>query len=184
MERIVTDQKTGFADVSNGRKPITIYDFRGNLFYTTLGLDKEIKKFNLPAGEYFTDNKLQILPRPLKVKIPKLPKPERKNLSPENFDVYFSDNPNKCTIDWRNKSITYDNEFYNAELADCFFILYHEFGHKLYSTEKYADLYAARQMLLKGYNPSQIGIAILNSLSDRQYERKKFIIDYLLKLGS
>jgi hypothetical protein len=52
-------------------------------------------------------------------------------------------------------------------------------GHSKYKTEKYADLFAANEMLKKGYNPSQIGVAPIDSLSEMQYERKRFIVNNL-----
>ena len=60
-----------------------------------------------------------------------------------------------------------------------FFILYHEYGHTLYETEKYADMYAANIMLKRGYNLSQIGLSQLTALSSKQFERKNNLISRL-----
>jgi hypothetical protein len=108
-----------------------------------------------------------------------MPTAQRWFKNPENFSVYFEENPNKCTVDFDTDSIVFDNSFKLAPLPKIYFILYHEFGHQLYETEAYADMYAANMMLKKGYNMSQIGLSSLESLSSKQYERKNNLIDRL-----
>ena len=121
------------------------------------------------------------LTRPVKYKLYRLPKIERKYPSPYNFKIIFGYNPNKCTVSWIKKTILFDDNLKEKTVPELFFILYHEYGHKKYKTEKYADLYATNMMLKKGYNPSQIGAAPVTSLSSKQLPRKKYIVNKILK---
>jgi hypothetical protein len=50
-------------------------------------------------------------------------------------------------------------------------IYYHELGHHWYITESKADLFAAKKMLELGFNPSQIQLAVLDSLSEKSIDR-------------
>ena len=63
-----------------------------------------------------------------------------------------------------------------------YFILYHEFGHKLFKTEKFADQYAKNMMLKRGYNPLQIVSAQLWGLSSQNYDRKRYIVKHIINL--
>jgi len=180
MNPLIISKKTGFVNVTPSI-PVIIRDFRGMLFYSTVGL-KIVKCFNLPAGNYFVESgKFEPLKSPVSFPVPELPKPERKYKMPSDYAILFGDNPNKCTIKWGEKVIIFDNDLKQKTLPELFFILYHEFGHHLYFTEKYADLFAARYMLKKGYNPSQIGKAPITSLSHYQFLRKKFIVKKMTK---
>jgi hypothetical protein len=180
MRKLVLNKKTGF-NVLPHSSDIVIRDSRGIIFYDTRPLEKKVKKFNLPKGIYFIESgAFREALFPVFYNLAKLPKPERNYPNPFNYDVMFANNPHKCTIDWNNKVITFDNSFKEKPLYVVNFILFHEFAHKLYSTEKNADLLAANYMLKRGYNPSQIGNAPLYSLSDAQYERKSNIINQIL----
>ena len=180
VEQLILNKKTGFKNVFPYR-PLVIRDFRGIVFYSTVGL-KPVECFNLPIGTYYIDlGTILILKEPIKTKKLALPRVERFFPSPENFNIVFDENPNKCTVDWDNELITFDNSFLQADLPSIFGILYHEMGHQYYDTEKYADLYACKMMFDKGYNESQIGKWPMFSLSEQQYERKKFIINQITK---
>ena len=85
-------------------------------------------------------------------------------------------------MNWSARIITFDGSFQDSPLYEIWMIFYHECGHRLYKTEKYCDRYAAKCMLRDGYNPSQIGYAVIDSLSDRQDERKEFVIDSFQKI--
>ena len=173
--RLFLKDKTGF-EVNDIFKPIVIRDFRGILFYSTEGMTPNVARFNLPAGEYYIDSgNFRALGRPNQVTLSTLPFPERFYPSSENFKIAFGTNPHKCTIFWKEKLILFDNAFKEKPLSYIDLILFHERGHSLYKTEKYADLYATNEMLKKGYNESQIGTAHLESLSPAQYERKEYI---------
>ncbi len=173
--RLFLDKKTGF-EVNDIFKPINIRDFRGVLFYSTEGMTPNVARFNLPAGEYWVDSgNFRALPRPNQVTLSTLPFPERFYPSSDSFKIMFGNNPNKCTIYWNKKLILFDSSFKEKPLSYIDLILFHERGHSLYETEKYADLYATNEMLKKGYNESQIGTAHLETLSSNQYDRKQYI---------
>ncbi len=158
--------KTGFV-VNDVYKPIIIRDSRMILFYETESLLPKVEFFNVPAGNYWVEKgwfSETLLPRvyPLRV----LPQPERMMEDPTGFAIVFGHNPNKCSILWDEKVILFDNQFASKPEPEIFFILYHEYGHQMYSNEKYADLFAANTMKLKGFNPSQIKNGQDFSLSD------------------
>lgn len=178
MRILIVDSKTGF-DVRDVYTPINIRDERGLLFYSTEGLLPKVTKFNLPKGKYYVDSG-NFAPSLLVRSYGPVKMPPRERFfypDPTNYTVIFRDNPNKCEVDWNNEQIIFDKSFEEKPLPQVHFIMYHEFGHRFYGTEKYCDLYAKRCMLSVGYNPSQIGEAQIDSLSDKQIDRKNFIIN-------
>jgi hypothetical protein len=180
MDQLIIKKKTGFKNLFPTR-PIVIRDFRGVLFYSTEGLHP-VEYFNLPVGDYFVDaGYFKELPKPIKHKPTPLPRAERVMSAPYDFNIKFEFNPYKCTIDWQKKTITFDDSFKSKPLPEIYFVLFHEFGHQIYNTEKYADLYAANMMRERGYNDTQIGSASIYGLSDQQYTRKNFLINQLIK---
>lgn len=181
MRQITLNKKTGFK-VNDIYQPVVIRDHRGILFYTTEPLLPKVKEFNLPPGTYCVDNGyFSPMILPVSYGNIKLPFPERALPKPDNFKVEFGNNPNKCTIFWKEGRILFDSSFKEKPLYEVFFILFHEEGHSRYKTEDKADLYAAKKMLDYGFNPYQVGIAPLFSLSDRQMFRKNNIVDKLEK---
>lgn len=181
MRQLKLNKKTGFK-VTDIYQPIVIRDHRGILFYTTEPLLPKVKEFNLPEGVYFVDTGY-FAPQMFPVSYGKiqLPFPERLLPRPDNFKVEFGHNPNKCTIFWKEGRILFDYQFKEKPLSEIMFILFHEEGHHLYKTEKYADGYAANKMLDFGFNPMQVGTAPMFSLSDRQLARKNYIVNKLEK---
>jgi hypothetical protein len=180
MTSIIIDKKTGFMNMEPTR-PVVIRDFRGKLFYSTEGL-RSVKEFNLPPGNYTVEKgNIKFRKIPVDYPLSALPKPERNLRPPFDYKIIFDNNPNKCTIKWLEKIIIFDNELKQLTLPELFFILYHEFAHAKFQSEKYADLMAGNIMLKKGYNPSQIGKAPITSLSTMQYERKKHIVKNMIK---
>jgi len=178
-QRLVLKDKTGFRNI-NGT-PVVILDSRGVIFYDTRVLEDIVWEFNLPAGEYYLERgKISEMAEPVQYDLMPMPKPERNRQGdPTLFKIQFANNPNKCTIDWKKRSITFDESMRDWPLPTMVFILYHEHAHKYYETEAICDRYAANKMLDAGYNQSQIGEAIL-SLSDKQYPRKEYLIESLL----
>jgi len=177
MRRLFVDRKSGF-DVKDTMIPIVIRDSRGISFYDTNGLG-DVTKFNMPPGEYFVDSGNFVKSSTVRI-FPSIRLPFRERFlfpNPENFAIVFANNPNKCTVNWSARVITFDNSFHERPLPQIWMIFYHECGHRLYSTEEYCDLYAAKCMLHDGYNPSQIGYSIIDSLSDKQDLRKNIVID-------
>lgn len=180
MRKLDLTKKTGFK-VTDIYKPIVIRDFRGILFYSTEPMLPKVKDFNMPAGTYFVDSGYFVpMPFPVQYHYIKLPIAQRLLKKPSNFDVRFGYNPNKCTIFWDENYILFDDSFREKPLNQLYFILFHEFGHAKYSTEKYADLYAANCMLSMGFNIYQIGSAPVESLSENADSRKIFLVDKLL----
>ena len=163
--------------------PVIINDENGKVFYNTSDLYKNIQAFNLPKGNYsIIKGTISPLVNPVSYTLKKLPMRER-FLKPscKNFKMTLGNNPHKVSILWDEKRILVDTDFFKtlnrAELA---YILAHEQGHEKYGTEKLADLFAMNQLLFDGYNPSQIGKAILTTLSSNNIERKEFIINSIL----
>ena len=183
MRKILLKDKTGFI-IKDPFEPVIIRDKRGILFYDTTPLLPKVREFNLPAGIplYLEKGSIVRKERPRKYKLTKLPNRERNKRSPFNFQIRFGNNPNKATIYWRLGIILFDNSFKEKPLPLIYFILFHEFGHKLYKTEKYADLYSKNMMLIRGFNPYQIGISQINGLSSKNYERKRYIVDNLINI--
>ena len=173
MRDLILEQKTGFTTTL----PFTIYESNGQVFYSSDFTDKIAKgerlDFNLPLGVYKYDGSFQKLDRPVPVKQISLPIKER-NIASKRYDIQFGNNPNKCTIFYDKGLILFDNSFKNKPLYIKYAIYYHELGHHWYRTEAKADLYASKQLLELGFNPSQIGRASLESLSNKKesFERK------------
>lgn len=178
MKPFKLDKKTGFTNLG---KKLTILDENRRYFYGSELVALPIDTFNLPEGIYFLkEGKIARLNEPVHYNLSVLPKPERKYKPPLDFKILFANNPNKATINWMEKSIVFDNSFKLKPRYQLAFVLYHEYGHHLYNTEKYADLFASNLMKKMGYNPSQIGFGMVNSLSSVNVNRKKYIVDKLL----
>jgi hypothetical protein len=75
--------------------------------------------------------------------------------------------------------ILFDESFRTKPLYIKYAIYFHELGHHFYKTESKADLYSAKKMLDKGFNPSQIGMASLESLSQNSFDRKMKTVSLL-----
>lgn len=174
MRVIQVDKITGFRTV-NGVK---VFQFGKPLpFYI-----REIASdFNLPIGKYSIHGDFVQLSQPVKRKLPVLPKPERNLKVPRVIEVEYGENPNKATINLMRGKILLDNSFLSFPAYVRTFIFFHEIGHYFYSQEKYCDLFAAKKMLEKGYNPSQITTAQNLTLSHFGGERKCFIHDHMKK---
>lgn len=181
--RLLLDRKTGFRNVSGN--PIEITDRCGRPFYNTSGLENRIWTFNLPPGEYYVKRgKIQAMPQPVSYELTPLPPPERtKRANPEYFHIQTADNPRLCTVDWNNKTITFDTKLCELPTPCLIFILFHEYGHRYYQTEEYCDIYASNRMLESGYNPEQIAAAHIEALSSKQVDRKSKVVDAMLNTG-
>ena len=180
MKKLILETKTGFSSIL----PFRIYDNRGILFYSSEFVSKISKGerlfFNLPLGIYEYEGFIIQLPKPVRQKEIILPEPERKKEF-KKYKILFGENPNKCSIFYAKGIILFDNSFLSRPLYERYNIYFHELGHHFYKTEKLADLFAAKKMLEKGFNPSQIGLGLMDSLSNLQTERKIFTIKKILK---
>jgi len=180
MKELKLEEKTGFSSTL----PFTIYDLKDNVFYssdfTQHISNGERLDFNLPAGEYKYDGSFIKLDSPVPVKNIILP-PKERHIAGGRYDIQFGDNPNKCTIFYEKKLILFDNSFKNKPMYVKYAIYFHELGHHWYRTEKKADLFATKKMLDLGFNPSQIGLASIDSLSDKpdSYDRKMRTVNLL-----
>jgi len=182
MNDLILENKTGFETLL----PFQIYDQRGILFYDDTFTDHISKgerlKFNLPIGVYKYNGSFIKLSQPIEHTKIILPRKERQLQKPKNgYKIIYGVNPNKCTIYYKAGIITFDNSFKDAPLYIKYGIYYHEIGHHYYKTESKADLYATKRMLDLGFNPSQIGLTGLLSLSENAYDRKVKIVNSLIK---
>lgn len=181
MKKISVPVKSGF--VSHD-KFLKIYDNKERLFYFhTLKPGQRTVHFNLPPGNYFSNNKIGGAPV-RKYKLPNLPKRERKFTIPKKITVTYRENPNKASIFIDKNLVILDPSIKGLSRPQIVYILNHERGHYLYSTESYCDLYAMRRMLISGYNPSQIAMSLHGALSNAPgaLERKEFIVEHCEKI--
>lgn len=181
MNKITVKKKTGFKNPL--KSDFKIFDFRGVLFYSNELLKKKDIEFNLPCGVYYSDTDFIRLETPVKNKKIRLPKPQRNIKHDKKISIEFGNNVNKATIFHDENKILFDNSFKNKTLPEIYFCFYHEIGHKYYISEQFADLYATKKMLQKGFNKSQIGKANIMLLSSRALNRKQNVINNLLKDG-
>lgn len=182
MRPLILENKTGFET----SLPFEIYDVNGNMFYSSDFSDHirngERLKFNLPAGEYQYNGSFIKLDKPVEHKKIVLPKKERHlQGSKKQYQIVYGKNPNKCTIYYKAGLIIFDETLKTAPLFVKYAIYFHEIGHHFYKTESKADLYATKKMLDYGFNPSQIGLAGLMSLSENSFDRQEKIVKSVIK---
>lgn len=167
--------------------PIKILDEKGNIFYIHPNRERKIS-FNLPAGNYSTENNLKEVAYT----------PYVRSLYPNLFErikgykIFRGHNPNKATITPMLKKIKIANKvnFKDGSQLDInefkpclIYLLGHEAAHTIAGSNKYnADgtiLFDAEQacdnisenwMLANGYNPTQIKLCkqLLLSSPERQ----------------
>lgn len=181
MYKINIGQKTGFK-ILRPEKEVVIRDDRGILFYSTEFKTPKVVEFNLPAGKYIVDSGyFRSMSNPVDYPLMPLPPKQRNRPIPHDFKMIWSKNPNKCSIVWPEKKIVFDVSLKDYSLPELDFIKFHEYSHANYHTEKYCDLKAANYMILKGYNPIQIGVSQIDSLSGKQSHRKEFLTNMICK---
>ena len=183
MKRFRINKKKSFYTPD---KEIKIYDSRGIIFYDSNEVENFKGYFTLPRigignSTYLTNGNLAVINNFSHYSV-RLPNPEwSKNHDFSKFKVRFGRNPNKCTIFHKKKLIFFDNSFKRKPYYELAFILFHEMGHNYYITEQYADSYAVKEMLKRGYTPYQILIAAIDSLSKQPeaFERKQNVLNVL-----
>lgn len=182
MRRLFVPVKSGFK-ITKPELPVVIRDERGLLFYSTEFKAPNVHAFNLPAGTYFVEQgQFGQMANPINYPLMPLPPHERNRPIPKHFKKVWGDKPRaKCQINWDTHTITFDYRLADYTLPEQDFIRFHEYSHAHYQTEKYCDLKAANYMIRKGYNPIQIGASQIDSLSSGQHERKRFLINQLIK---
>lgn len=164
--------------------PVLILDYkRKKVFYSHKGHEGKDFYFNLPKGKYIVKSKIVLLKNPIPCALPELPKPEKNLIFPKKVKVRINVNKNKASIWTGLNEVLVDAEIFKKTLPEIVFILFHEAGHYLYYDEKKCDLFAVREMLKRGYNPSQCFFAIRDALGDFEssLERKKCIHSKLFK---
>ena len=178
--KLVIDKKTGFR-ITQRETPVIVRDCRGLLFYSTELQVPNVREFNLPCGEYLVDSGyFTPMSEPVDYPLKSLPPFERDRPLPKDFVLTWGDNPNKCSIIWPAKTILFDRSLEEYRLPELFFILYHEYGHSKYKTEKFCDLYAYNCLIRKGFNPEQVGLSQIDSLSAGQWKRKAFLTNVII----
>lgn len=160
---------------------IDITDLDGSMFYYKLNENRKNIFFNLPKGTYRTKNDLKQI-EPIKYKLGSLPRPHNQSSLPDNFNISFGENPNKCTVNLDKGTVFFDNKFKDAERYTLDYIIFHELGHYFFygkgqKSEIACDKFAANCMLILGYNPPQIRAAQFFTLSESKdaIKRKKEI---------
>ena len=180
MKDLIIEEKTGFTT----SLPFVIFETGGQIFYSSEFTDHiekgERLNFNLPAGSYKFNGFFQKLDKPVAMKNILLP-PRERNIPRRKYQIIFGTNPNKCTIFYESGVILFDSKYKNAPLYVKYGIYYHELGHHWYKSEDKADLFAAKKMLEKGFNPSQIGRVSIDTLSSNSFSRKMKIVNWLTK---
>jgi hypothetical protein len=150
-------RKTGF--VTNDRT-VKILDRDGLPFYYMENVGPNFK-FNLPPGEFFTDNKLTELMVPVTYTMPPLKRRYNFMLAPKRFRYIYANNPNKCSVDLLRGLVIFDKSFEGFPRFVKAYIKYHELGHYRYSgkgqvSEKDCDDFSFNCMIKAGYNPAQV----------------------------
>ena len=142
-------------------------------------------KFNLPSGKYnLIEGQIIDLKQPIKYTLPKLKPRYVFRKSPKGFEVLFSKNPYKCTVDLSKNTITFDHSFKKEPIQVLDFVQFHELGHFRYSgkglqSEIDCDNFSIYCMLQRGYNPSQIRYASMFTLSNSKESKKRKKENYL-----
>jgi len=164
-------------------KTISIVDELGKPFYYIRNGEGKRITFNLPKGEYYTENELNPLPKPLTYKPAALPSNEKFLVSvPECLTIIQQPNPHKASTDAKRGLIISDPSITEKPKPINVFIWLHEVGHTAYYTEWKCDVFAAYMMLTRyGYNPSQCCYSSHHSLRAESEPRKLKLFDYLLK---
>lgn len=187
--------KTIIALNPEGFDKITAIDSAGNLLYYR-GLTYPVKKwrFNLafPTGrKVFIKAYRNGIFKTLKLKIQRLKRYNSDFIKLPKYDHYKPSK--KLMYDPATKQMAYNHlgnaiyigqNFYHLPYFVRPFIIFHEQGHNYYWDEEPADLYAIKQMIDAGANPSDIIYALDEGLTESNLKqgRIKQAYNYLLKL--
>lgn len=176
MKKLSVKQASGFV---TSDKKIRILDANRKPFYF-FDTKNDRTEFNLPKGVYLTENDIKGLPEKIKFKTPVL-KPERKISIPKKIKFIWGQNPNKASVILNKGIILVDEGFKQFPRFVQVYLFYHEIGHYFFKSEKGADSFARVQMLKRGFNPSQVGMASRISLSPKSVHRVKACFEDLHK---
>ncbi len=150
------------------QRDIVIYDMYNKPFYVNPNMEGSLN-FNLPVGEFFTDN--FITEKPFKPYV-KYCNPNFKGVDPNSFDIIFTENKNKASINYAGKYIKIDTSHCKDFLPCVYYLFKHEIGHLIngsdihnpnggliFDAELHCDKYAENWMLSHGFNPSQVELS-------------------------
>lgn len=190
-KRLIVRQKTGFRNLVGTH--VVILDEEYKPFYDTRIVNNRVREFNLPPGIYYLQEG-KITPRvaPLEYTLEPLP-PFRRKLrhDPETFPIIYGNNEkHTASVFWDAERSPFGKRciFLDASLREMskprrMFIIYHECAHRYYdcssAEEAACDAYARNKMLEEGYNPSQIGEAMITTLSSNNDYRKDLMVNSL-----
>jgi len=171
---------TGYTTTDN---LISVMDKAGNPFYYYENPKGKKIWFNLPVGVFYSENDLTET-RPAKYITPELPEAD-KNIIPKEMEFIVCDNPNKASIDVKTGKVFIDHSINEKAIPFKTFVFFHEVGHNYYTGgihEHYCDIFAASEMLKRGFNKSQIYLANEFCLSDNAIDRKDYLYNWLKKV--
>jgi hypothetical protein len=165
MKTLKISEKTGFFCPD----PVfLIFEARnGKIFYEKINSGSN--KFNLPKGEYLTDNSVKEIP-PIEYAI-KLNKPVKKPKKRLKINIVFTSNKHKASINKNTGKIYFEKNLFKLDKTKYIYIFFHELGHLFYNSEKDCDDFSAACLIKIGYNPSQIAKASLKTLNKKNYQR-------------
>jgi hypothetical protein len=78
-----------------------------------------------------------------------------------------------ASIHTTDKKIYLNDRFFELPIYAQKFIMFHELGHRFYSSEFACDLYATKKMLEKGYNESSCVLSLSNVLRRTPFNTKR-----------
>jgi hypothetical protein len=168
---------------------LMIYDNLGNPFYWHTNTTRSIT-FNLPKGNYSTDNHIRKKLKFIPYGHEKYPIFTNTTFL-KNLKIYCRPNPNKASISLERGVIVVDPKYYKSKYKPLkTFTLCHEVFHYFFHCknnrerqnrlihqhyEKACDNAAKAWMLANGWNPTQISLAIQMLLKGK--ERKDCMRD-------
>lgn len=143
---MIIDRITGFEPLTQSGR----IEDRNGFFYL---FDSKDVKFNLPPGVYEIQGAVRKLKKPIQYGTVKrsIPRHVIKFLPPGNSAFAMKRPGETPVIGWGVDLLRYPTPLQE-------FIFYHECGHLagIWDSETGCDTYAAKQMLSRGYNPSQV----------------------------
>jgi hypothetical protein len=176
-------RKTG---ILTNDQNVCIFDRDGLPFYNMQNVGPKFT-FNLPRGEYYSNNNLIELSKPLNYTMPELKRRYNFMVAPRKFRYVYANNPNKCSVDLLRGLVIFDHSFKDFPRFIKAYIKYHELGHYRYSgkgqvSEKDCDDFSFICMIKAGYNPAQVVTAseytLENNLTGMDRKKNTFNFAY------
>jgi hypothetical protein len=174
--KVSISNKAGF--IASGA--VQVNDNQGRPFYSFK--KNGVFKFNLPRGVYSITGKVKQLQKPVEYIFKPSRKREHFHELPVNGElkIIYGNNPNKASIFPKKHVVIIDNQYKKAHPVVKDYLLFHEIGHYLYKTEKFADEFAQENLIKKGYPFSLIVKAAEKTLFNG-HERHNFCYNNMRK---